>query len=197
MEDAALKLGQLAAAVRKCRRCEELATTRQRAVPGAGHPHAHVIVVAPAATEQEESAGLAGGSTVLDELARLLWGPAGTRRAPVYTTALVKCVPRDGRRPRAPRTAERDACFQYLSREISTITPHVLVPVGADTVSYVLSRLLGEGAPPLDPLNLRVVRTPAFSVAAVASPPEMAALPQRERKACLAQLDKLAAAIRL
>jgi uracil-DNA glycosylase family 4 len=197
MEDAADKLGQLADTVSQCRRCEQLATTRQRAVPGAGHPHAHVMVVASAPTEEEEAAGLAAGSTLLEELTRLLNGSAAKERAPVYTSALVKCVPRDGTCPRAALGSECDLCYGYLSREISITTPHVLVPVGADTAAYLLGRLLGDSAPSLDPLNLRVVRTPAFSVAPVPSPSEVAMLPPHERKACLAQLESLAACIHL
>ena len=73
----------------------------------------------------------------------------------------------------------------------------MLVPVGAQTAAYVLARLLGDDAPAFDPLDLRVIRTPAFSVAPVPSPSEVSALPPQKRKACLEQLQALAARIRL
>jgi uracil-DNA glycosylase len=197
MEDAALKLAQLASSVSECERCPELVATRRRAVPGGGHAHAHVMVVAAAPTEQEEAAGLPAGSGLLDEFADMLAAVAPERRAPIYTTALVKCVPREAQQPRAARSTECDSCYGYLSREISTITPHVLVPVGAHTAAYVLTRLLGDDAPAFDPLNLRVIRTPAFSVAPVPSPSEVSALPPHECKACLEQFQALAARIHL
>jgi hypothetical protein len=58
-------------------------------------------------------------------------------------------------------------------------------------------RLLGDDAPKFDPLHLRVIRTPAFSVVPLPSPSEVAALPAQARKTCLEQLQTLAAQIRL
>jgi uracil-DNA glycosylase family 4 len=197
MEDAAPKLAQLASSVTECERCQELVATRRRAVPGGGHAHAHIMVVAAAPSEREEAAGLPAGSGLLDEFADMLAGMAPERRAPVYTTALVKCVPREAQQPREARSTECDNCYGYLSREISTITPHVLVPVGAQTAAYVLARLLGDDAPALDPLSFRVIQTPAFGVAPVPLPSEISALPPHERKACLEQFHALAARIHL
>jgi uracil-DNA glycosylase len=197
MEDAAAKLKELASSVAECVRCPQLVAGRLRAVPGGGHAHAHVMVVAAAPSPQEEAAGLPAGSGLLDEFAELLAGSAPERRAPIYTTAVVKCVPRDEQQTRAASTEECDSCYGYLSREISTITPHVLVPVGARATAYVLKRLLGDDAPPLDPLHLCVIRTPAFAVAPLPSPAELAALPAQARKVCKEQLQTLAAQIRL
>ena len=197
MEDAAPKLVQLALSVSECVRCPQLAASRLRAVPGGGHAHAHVMVVTAAPSQQEEEAGLPAGSGLLDEFAALLSGSTPERRAPIYTTAVVKCVPRDGQQPRAASAAECDTCYAYLSREISTIAPHALVPVGAQAAAYMLARLLGADAPVFDPLHLRVISTPAFKVVPLPSPTEVAALPAHDRKACLEQLQKLTAQIRL
>lgn len=197
MEDAAPKLAQLASSISECVRCPQLAASRLRAVPGGGHAHAHVMVVAAAPSLQEEAAGLPAGSGLLDEFAALLAGSTPERRAPIYTTAVVKCVPRDQQEPRAANATECDNCYDYLSREISTITPHVLVPVGTQAVAYVLTRLLGADAPAYDPLHLCVIHTPAFKVVPLPSPSEVAAVPAHDRKACLEQLQKLTAQIRL
>ena len=128
----------------------------------------------------------------------MLNGARPERRAPIYTTALVKCVPRESAAAaRGPGRRSATTAIGFLSREISTITPHVLVPVGAQASAYVLARLLGDDAPAFDPLDLRVIRTPAFSVAPMPSPSEVSALPRRERKVCLAQLQALATRMRL
>jgi uracil-DNA glycosylase family 4 len=129
MEDAAAKLAQLAEEVTACRRCEELANRRLRAVPGVGHPHAHVMVVAPCPSESDEADAHAAGHSLLAELAALLPGLVDNEKVDVYVTALVKCLPREGPTTREPLNAERDACFNFLSMEISTITPHFLIPV--------------------------------------------------------------------
>jgi uracil-DNA glycosylase family 4 len=195
MEDAAAKLDQLAADVAVCERCRELAALRLRAVPGAGHPHAHVMVVAPSPSESDESGDRPGGDSLLAELTTLLPGLGAAHRADVYVTALVKCVPRDENGLRDPLDAERDACFNYLSLEISTITPHFLLPVGRETSEFVLQRLFGRAIAGALPPGIRVLESPAFRVVPIASPRELTALPDKERRAYVDQLRALAGRI--
>lgn len=195
MEDAAAKLAQLAADVAGCTRCEGLAARRLRAVPGAGHPHAHVMVVAPCPSESDEAGTGAAGGSLLAELAALLPGLADSERVDVYTTALVKCVPREGEEVREPLDAERDACFDFLSMEISTITPHFLLPVGRETSAFVLQRLFGRTAAGALPPGIRILESPAFRVVPLASPGELHAMPEKERRAYEEQLRALAGRI--
>jgi uracil-DNA glycosylase family 4 len=195
MEDAAAKLDQLAADVAVCERCRELAALRLRAVPGAGHPHAHIMVLAPSPSESDEAGDRPGGASLLAELATLLPGLGAAGRATVYATALVKCVPRDENGLREALDAERDACFNYLSLEISTITPHFLLPVGRDTAAFVLQRLFGRVVAGALPPGIRVLESPAFRVVPIASPLEVAALPDKERRAYVDQLRALAGRI--
>jgi uracil-DNA glycosylase family 4 len=196
VEDAAVKLAQLADEVRTCVRCPQLSALRTRTVPGGGHAHAHVMVVAAAPSDEDERGERAAGASMLAELAGLVSGLGEGDRAPLYTTALLKCVPRDEDGPRDGLPEERERCFGYLSREISIITPHVLVPVGEDAAAYVLRRLLGERRDDR-PVCLRVFETPAFRVATVPSPAELRAMPAGERKACVEQLRALAGRIHL
>ena len=196
MEDAAIKLAQLADEVRACTRCPELVARRLRPVPGDGHAHAHVMLVAAAPYGDEERGGRPAGASLLGELAALVSGLGQGERAPLYTTALVKCVPRDENGPRDALREECERCYGYLSREISIITPHVLVPVGEDAAAYMLAKLLGE-CPDVRPICLRVFETPAFRVTPVPSPAELRAQSTRERKASIEQLRALASRIQL
>lgn len=191
MEDAATKLGQLATVVEGCRRCTELVDARVRAVPGGGHPHAHVLVVAPHPSETDEATPQTAGVSLLADLAALLPGLAEGARTSVYTTSLIKCVPRAEGRLRDPLEAERDACFSYLSAEISTITPHLLIPVGRETSAFVLRRLFGRAIGSALPPGLRVLESPSFRVVALASPAELSAMTARDRRRYVEQVRAL------
>ncbi len=191
MHDTATQLTKLATAMESCTECPALARQRLRVVPGGGHPHAHVMFVAAAPTAGEEASAAAAGSEQLATYLRLL-DLDPRPGVSLYTTAAVKCLPRSAEGARAPTTGECDACWPFLSRELSTITPHVLVPAGATAAAVLLPRLLGTAAPELDPLHLQVVTTPAFRVVPIPSPEEIAALAPRPRKICLEQLRSLA-----
>jgi len=193
MEDAAAKLAGLAADVGSCTRCAELVSGRVRAVAGRGRPHAHVLVVAPHPSETDEAdERAAAGASLLVEMAELVPRLAQDADASVYVTALVKCVPRSERSLREPLESERDACFAYLSAEISTITPHLLVTIGRETSAFVLQRLFGRADESALPPALRVVESPSFRVLALASPAEMAAMTGRERDRYVEQVRALA-----
>jgi len=195
MEDAAAKLAQLATDVTTCTRCEALVEGRLRAVPGGGRPHAHFMIVAPCPSESDESGtGPAGGSLVT-ELATLLPALADPVKANLYVTALVKCVPREGPAVREPLNSERDACFNYLSMEISTITPHFLLPVGRETSAFVLQRLFGKAVTSALPPGIRVLDSPAFRVVPLAAPSERRELAEKDRRAYVEQLRALAGRI--
>jgi DNA polymerase len=195
MEDAAAKLAQLAEEVTACRRCEELANRRLRAVPGVGHPHAHVMVVAPCPSESDEADAHAAGHSLLAELAALLPGLVDNEKVDVYVTALVKCLPREGPTTREPLNAERDACFNFLSMEISTITPHFLIPVGRDTSAFILQRLFGRAFAGALPPGIRVLESPAFRVVPLASPRELREMAEKDRRTYVEQLRALAGRI--
>lgn len=193
MEDAAEKLDQLARSERECTRCAEIAAGRLRALPGAGHPHARVLFVSRSPSPEEEEADLPAGTSALRYLAGLIpsLNNGGGERS--FCTSLLKCVPRSGAALRDPRTEEMENCFGYLATEISITTPHYVVPIGRDTADYVLGKLFREkpGAP-RDPLDLRVVDSPAFRVVPVASAAELAQRSEKERKDYAHQLRALA-----
>lgn len=197
MEDAAARLEEIAAEVSRCRRCDSLLSERLHPVAGAGHPHAHVMLVAPHPSVSDERQSLPAGSSLLEDVAQLLPGLANGAKASVYVTALLKCVPRDGERLRDPLESEREACWGYLSKEISTITPHFLLPVGRETSAFVLRRLIGRASASALPPSIKVVESPAFRVVPLAAPTELARLGEPERKTYCDQLRTLAGRIGL
>lgn len=191
MEDAVEQLDRLARSVGECTRCERLVASRLRAVPGGGHPHCVVMVVALSPDSADERPGREAGATVLDELAEFM--PALTeQRDQVYVTTLTKCVSRTGAALRDPDPEEQDACFPYLSREISITTPHYILAVGEPTTRYLLRKLFKDL--PLkagDSLELRLFDNPAFKIVPVATPADLRARDAKQRKEYTERLRSL------
>jgi len=190
MEDAVEQLDKMARSVGECTRCDELVTNRLRAVPGGGHPHCSVMVVSLAPDPADEEEGRVAGQTAIEALAEFM--PAlVTSRDQVYATTLLKCVPRTDRALRAPRDAELQACYPYISKELTITTPHYVLTVGEATTRFLLGKLF-KNAPyaPGDSLELRLFDNPAFKIVPVA---EAAELRQRDAKARKEYTERLRA----
>jgi uracil-DNA glycosylase family 4 len=182
MEDAVEQLDSLARSVAACTRCEQLVASRLRAVPGGGHPHCSVMVVALHTGPSDEEDGRLAGEALLTDLAEFMPALAESRDQ-VYVTALVKCVPRSGDAVRGPLPEEFDHCFPYLSKELTITTPHYVLTVGEETTRYLLGKLF-KNPPyaPGDSLELRLFDNPAFKVVPVATPDELRAREPKVRK---------------
>jgi uracil-DNA glycosylase family 4 len=147
--------------------------SRLRAVPGGGHPHCSVMVVALHADPQDEEDGGLSGETLLADLAAFMPALAHSRDQ-VYVTALVKCVPRGDGAVRGPLPQELDHCFAHLSKELTITTPHYVLTVGEETTRYLLGKLFkNRPYEPGDSLELRVFDNPAVKVVPVATPDEL------------------------
>lgn len=192
MEDAVEQLDRLERSVTACTVCDELVACRLRAVPGAGHPHCAVMVVSLQPDVIDEQGDRPGGSATLDALAEHM--PAlATGADKVYVTTLLKCVPRTDCAVRAPRDGELEACFHFLSKELTITTPHYVLAVGEETARYLLHKLFKD--PPYKPgesLEMRVFDNPAFRIVPIAEPGDLAALPTRARKEYTDKLRALA-----
>ena len=182
MEDAVEQLDRLERAVTACTVCDELVACRERAVPGRGHPHCTVMVVSLQPDVTDEHEGRPGGSSVAAGLAEYM--PAlETGADNVYVTTLLKCVARTQCALRDPRQTELDACFHFLSKELTITTPHYLLAAGEETARYLLRRLFKDLPYKAgDSLELRVFDNPAFRIVPVATPQELAARDPKARK---------------
>ncbi len=192
MEDAVEQLDNLARSVGECIRCDELVANRLRAVPGGGHPHCTVMVVALHTDPTDEQDGGLAGGTLLDELAESMPALAESRDK-VYVTALAKCVPRSDCVVRGPLPQELDNCWPYLSKELTITTPHYVLTVGEETTHYLLGKLFKDHpSAPGDSLELRVFDNPAFKVVPVATPEELRRRDPKVRKEYTERLRRLA-----
>ncbi len=192
MEDAVEQLDNLARSVGECTRCDELVANRLRAIPGGGHPHCSVMVVALHSDPMDEEDGGLAGETLLADLAEFT--PAlAENRGQVYVTALVKCVPRSNGAVRGPLPQELDDCFGHLSKELTITTPHYVLAVGEETARYLLGKLFkdqpyAQG----DSLELKVFDNPAFRVVPVATPDELRERDPKARREYVERLHQLA-----
>jgi uracil-DNA glycosylase len=182
MEDAVEQLDLLKRSVSACTVCDEIVACRQRAVPGGGHAHCAVMVVSLQPDEADEHSGQPGGSSLVHALSEYM--PAlRTAAGMFYVTTLLKCVARTACALRAPHESELDACFQFLSKELTITTPHYLLVVGEEATRYVLGKLFKDQPfTPGDSLELRVFDNPAFKIVPVATPLELAARDPKKRK---------------
>jgi uracil-DNA glycosylase family 4 len=182
VEDAVEQLETLARSVGECTKCDELVACRLRAVPGGGHPHCAVMIVAlhpdPADEESDGEAGAATLAGLAEFMPSLAQNPDR-----IYVTTLTKCVPRTGCDLRDPHVAEQDNCFPFLSRELTITTPHYVLPIGETTARYLLKRLFKDlPYEPGDSLELRLFDNPAFKIVPIATPAELAARDDKGRK---------------
>ncbi len=137
-------LGDLAALVQGCRRCD-LWRDATQAVAGEGPAHARLMLVGEQPGDQEDLAGRpfvgpAGG--VLD---RAL-AEAGVARDACFVTNAVKHFkhePRGKRRlHKTPDRGEVEACRWWLDNERRLVRPRVVVALGATAAGAVFGRAL-------------------------------------------------------
>jgi len=128
--------GELAARVRVCTACPELAATRRSVVVGAAPPAARLALVgeAPGAAEDEAGTPFVGKAGVL--LDRLLI-EAGLDRAEVAVLNVLKCRPPGNR---TPRTEEVRRCRGWLERQLDLVEPRLVVALGLTAATWFLGR---------------------------------------------------------
>lgn len=125
-----------------CTRCA-LSSTRRRVVIGSGpaHPRLMVIGEAPGRTEDEGGAPFIGRSGRL--LFTLLEEEVGLGRDQCFVTNVVKCRPPANR---TPTKGELAACGPWLSMQLATIRPSVVLALGNTAARAVCGFELGIGA---------------------------------------------------
>ncbi len=118
-------LDAIGAEVAVCKRCR-LHQTRTRAVPGEGTAATEVMFVGegPGFNEDRQGRPFVGQAGAL--LTELL-GSVGWTRDEVFITNVVKCRPPENRDPEPDEIA---ACAPFLSRQLATLEPALVVTLG-------------------------------------------------------------------
>jgi uracil-DNA glycosylase family 4 len=131
-------LGSLAAVVRSCVACPELATARTTVVVGDTPPAARVVLVGEAPGAQEDLAArpfIGKAGQLLDELL----AQAGLRREDLAVLNVIKCRPPANR---TPSRVEAQRCTGWLDRQIELIDPAYVMTLGRTALTWALGAKL-------------------------------------------------------
>lgn len=140
----------IAARIAACTRCP-LHRTRNRTVPGQGHPHPELMFVGEGPGADEDRQGLAFIGRAGQLLTRLILR-MGLTRETVFIANVVKCRPTENyemQRDRAPTEEEMRTCLPYLEEQIAALRPKVIVCLGGTATLGLLglkgiTRLRGQ-----------------------------------------------------
>ena len=130
-----MRIEDLNEEIRKCNKCR-LSETRINALCGEGNLNAKLMLIAQAPGENEDRKGkmfIGPSGKALDELLRV----ANIDRRAIYMTNLVKCMLPKYRKP---KWDEIQTCSKYLDKEIESIDPKVLVPLGYYATKYIFGK---------------------------------------------------------
>ncbi|MCW4029550.1 MAG: uracil-DNA glycosylase [Candidatus Bathyarchaeota archaeon] len=121
-----MSIEQLNLQINECKKCR-LYQTAKHAVPGEGPLNAQVMVIGqnPGAEEDEQGRPFVGraGKYLTKTLAEY-----GINRQDLYITNIVKHTSPQNRKPYPD---EVEACLPYLTQQIQTIKPKIIVLLGA------------------------------------------------------------------
>ncbi len=117
----------------ECTKCE-LSKTRTKSVPGKGNFSADVMFIGEAPGKNEDKTGEPFVGIAGQRLTQALEN-AGISRESVYITNVVKCRPPKNR---IPIVSEREACGNYLQKEIAIIKPKIICVLGNTAFNSIL-----------------------------------------------------------
>ncbi|PSQ43193.1 uracil-DNA glycosylase [Halobacteriales archaeon SW_7_68_16] len=117
-----------------CRNCSELCATRKRVVHGYGDAGAEFVFVGDRPSERADATGRPFAGTGLWSILEAIgFCPDAGAEEPIlagaYLTHLTRC-----RADRAPTDEEISNCDAFLTADLRTINPEIIVPVGERTL---------------------------------------------------------------
>ncbi len=139
-EVATMALAELEATVAGCRACD-LHGGRTQTVFGTGDPQARCMIIGEAPGAEEDARGepfVGRAGQLLNAMLRAI----GLSREAVYIANIIKCRPPKNRDPKPQETA---ACSRYLRRQITLISPRVIVAVGRVAAQHLVGSTLAIG----------------------------------------------------
>ena len=115
-----------------CRLCE----TRTQVVVGVGNPSAPLVFVGEGPGEQEDLKGIPFVGPAGQLLDRMM-GAIGQNRESTYVCNIVKCRPPKNRNPEEDEIAK---CRKHLERQLSIVSPELVVALGKVAAQALLGR---------------------------------------------------------
>lgn len=178
-------LNKLKEEIINCKKCLDLVKTRKQPVPGIGGPNSKVILVGGSPNEKgSEQSGIPYENNDSGKLIRkILKGAKLSLDIDTYITYLVKCTPRktikkEGRsqvKLSKPTAKHINNCINYLTEEISIITPHIIISLGLDISNIILRNFFSieKDYKDISKLHMRIFENPSFKLVPFFSPEDV------------------------
>ncbi len=136
-----MMLKEMQEAMAGCTGCK-LSTTRKNIVFGEGSPDAKIMFIGEGPGKDEDMQGrpFVGRAGLL--LTAIIEKGMKMKRSDVYIANVVKCRPTvnlEGTRDRPPEDDEKEACGDYLKKQISIIRPEVIITLGNPATRFLLN----------------------------------------------------------
>jgi len=175
-------LNKLNKDISNCKKCVDPIKTRKQSMPGSGAPKAKIMVIVdyPDSIETGKKGGVTGG-TSRDKFIRKLFDETGLSfNRDVYVTYLIKCSAGEpAKEKNASRTGNGksfkkhvDNCISFLSKEISIITPHIIISLGLDVSNVILQKFFSVSKKyrNMEKIHMRIFENPSFKLVPFSDP---------------------------
>lgn len=169
-------INKLKSEVSSCKKCLDLVKTRKKPVYGTGSPKANIMVVGdyPSA-EGAEKKGIPFTGDDPGRFMRKIFDLTNiSLTKDLYITYLVKCTPRKTAKKKGtsstdvipPLERHINNCIWFLTKEISIITPHIIVSLGLDVSNIILERFfsIGKKYTDMKKIHMRIFENPSFKL---------------------------------
>jgi DNA polymerase len=162
--------------VSNCKKCLDLVKTRKKPVPGTGAPKANIMVVGnyPQPNEAEEIGVPFSGDDQGKFIRKIFDETRLSLAKDTYITYLVKCTPRitkkRGDTPSVettrPLKKHINNCILFLTKEISIITPHIIISLGLDVSNIILEKFfsIDKKYRNIEKIHMRIFENPSFKL---------------------------------
>jgi len=169
-------IDKLKSEVSGCKKCLDLVKTRKQPVPGTGSPKASIIVVGdcPGADGAEKRGIPFTGNDIGKFMRKIFDQTKLSLTKDLYVTYLVKCTPRKTVKRGSVSSAEIiqplekhiNNCISFLTKEISIITPHIIVSLGLDASNIILQRFFSveKKHTNMEKIHMRIFENPSFKL---------------------------------
>lgn len=178
-------LTNLSEEILACKKCLDLVKTRKQPIAGTGADKAKLIITGyyPSAEGAEQS----GTPFTNDEEGKIIKQVINetglSLEEDTFLTYLVKCCPRKITRQNKsvsavvskPADKHIGNCINYLTEEISIITPHIIISLGLSASRTILERFFSieKKVTDMSKLHMRLFENPSFKLVPFFSPKDI------------------------
>ena len=128
---------KLTTQIRSCKKCKELAETRQNVVIGDGPIPCPIVFLGEAPGRKEDETGIPFWGMAGDVLTTFAFKYKLNRSVDYHFLNVLKCRPPENR---APHLSEYANCTPFLNQQLKVVKPKVVVALGRYAQAYILGK---------------------------------------------------------